>query len=94
MASKHYVVPVGTTTTDVLASAPDGQGYEGVSRSVILTNEGASDVLLGDPGTTASSYGFRLKPQERLALDLTRTDTLHGVTASGTSNVRVLALGV
>ncbi|MFD6636759.1 hypothetical protein ACFWDN_13190 [Micromonospora chalcea] len=99
MAVAHSTKTVGTAATSLLEGVNDAnvQPYTSkneTARSVVLTNAGSETVLLGGPGVTASSYGYALEPAASMAVDLTSSDLLYGVVATGTSTVRMLHLGV
>ena len=94
MAVKYATVSVGTTATSLLGGVSDESGPTN-TRSVLLTNKGASSVYVGGADVTASaSGGYELAAGAEVALDLSRGDVPYGRVASGTVDVGVLHTGV
>lgn len=88
MAIKHARVTVGTTATlldtfDML----DGSG------TVSIQNLGTVSVYIGGPGVTTTSYGYELKANSSLSIDMKIPETVYGVVATGTATVNVLTKG-
>ncbi len=78
---------------DVMGGIRDERGFEGVSHTIALQNEGPSAVYLG--GESVGSDGVLFAARSELAFDMTRDDVLYIASAAGeTSTVRVLVLGV
>lgn len=96
MSVQHSSVTVGVIPESVLGGVQDRTPSESrdVSRSVLLTNEGATAVLLGGEYVQADDYGYKLSPGASATFDLSGSDDLFGVVASGTAVVRALHLGV
>lgn len=60
-------------------------------KALILRNNGANEVYLGDANVTTSS-GFPLKPGEIIALDVSKEVVVYGITAATSENVRFMEL--
>jgi cold shock CspA family protein len=60
--------------------------------TVLIQNLSGVDVFLGDSGVTTST-GFKLIDGQSISYDLLTDDSLYGIVATGTSNVRVTWLG-
>ena len=77
---------VGTTATPIPATAPDGRA------SILVTNEGAVTVYLGDGSVTtgAAGNGTPLVASEKLNLELGDSVVLYGRVASGSCVVKSL----
>lgn len=87
MATRGARVTVDTTAGGTrIDSAVAGSG------SILVKNQGSVNVILGASGVTSSS-GYQLGPNESVSLDLTREDTLYGITASSSAVVHVIQVG-
>lgn len=85
---KHARVSVGTTATLIDTSVMfDGKG------TVAIQNLGTASVYLGDQTVTTSSYGYELKANSTISIDMTIAEQVYGVVASGTVTVNVLTKG-
>ena len=60
--------------------------------TVLIQNLSGVDVFLGDSGVTTST-GYKLADGSSISYDLLTDDSLYGIVASGTANVRVTWLG-
>jgi hypothetical protein len=90
MAVGSAQVAVSTTAVQLTAAESDSR----VGESVAVTNTHASaTVYLGGAGVT-SSTGFPLVAGGSLSVDLDGTETLYGITASGSVTVGVLRTSV
>ena len=89
MATKHSRVTVATTPTLI-----DTYDVQTVNGCCVIQNLGTASVYLGDSSVSTSSYGYELKANSSLSLDLITPDALYGVVASGTVTVNTLLLGV
>ena len=86
MAVSSSAVTVATTATVV--STGGSSGGEAVS----IYNNGAATVYLGASGVTTAD-GYPLAAGEHIAVDLERGESVYGIVASGTVEVRVLEAG-
>jgi len=88
MAIKHSRVSVGTTATliDVYVTY-DGNG------AIAIQNLGTASVYLGDSTVTTSSYGYELKANSTISIDMRIPEQIYGIVASGTVTVNVLQQG-
>lgn len=94
---KHTSINVTTTAASLITLADKfghASGEASVTRSVLLSNEGSVDVLVGGSGVTSTAYGAKLKAGTSLAFDLGAGDVLFGITPTGTATVRALHVGV
>lgn len=74
-----------TTSATALASADSDQD------EVLLTNDGAADIFVGPSGVTTST-GFPVAAGAVLAITVPAGETVYGIVASGTEDMRVLAV--
>lgn len=94
MSVRHSSITTDTTAKRVSAFYPRSAGEGDVTMSILVSNEGAVDVLLGGEGVTSADYGYKVPAGGSITLDLTYNDVLYAVAASGTAVVRVLYSGV
>lgn len=89
MAIDNRAVSVATTATRL-----DGDAEGRAASAVAVHNNGASTVYLGDSGVTTAN-GFPLAAGASVSFEMDdQGDTLYGIVASGTVEVRVLEVGV
>jgi hypothetical protein len=90
MTIKVDRVSVGTTATR-LDTQPNTGNYNG--DSISIQNLGTASVYIGGSAVTTSSYGYELKSNSSIALDVRIDDTIFGIVSSGTITVNVLTVG-
>lgn len=90
MTIKVDRVSVGTTATR-LDTQPNSGTYNG--DSISIQNLGTASVYIGGSTVTTSSYGYELKANSSISLDVRVDDTVYGIVASGTITVNVLTVG-
>lgn len=90
MGVAHSRVTVGTTATQLSSnySGNDGQTLN------VQNPAGGVDVFLGGAGVTSTNYGYLLKAETSLSIDLLEHENLYAVVASGTQVVNVILQGV
>lgn len=84
-------VQVSVGTTPVLLGSPEADHRDG--SAIAVTAPVGADLYLGGPSVT-STTGFRLTAGGTASLDLSPSELLYGVLASGTGTVFVLQTGV
>lgn len=82
-------VAVGTSAVALSATETDSS----VGQSLLLTNKGAVELVLGGSGVT-SATGYRLAAGASVTVQLGSGDALYGVVTSGSTTVDVLRTGV
>lgn len=93
MTIQHTSLSVGTgAAVDARASLSDksGVGFDGLALRLILTNEGANAVHVGDSTVTTSSYGYKIAANGVLDLELDASDYPYLIAGTGTNTVRAL----
>lgn len=90
MGVAHERVSVGTTATKL---SSDFSGNDGQTINV-QNPYGGVDVYIGGAGVTTTSYGFLLKAETSMSIDLLEHENLYAVVASGTQTVNVIRQGV
>lgn len=83
---RSSAVTIGTTRSQLTPEADRLHGR----RKIIIAN-GSTEIFIGGSDVT-SSNGLRLAANARLELDVLDIGDLYGITASGTSDVRILEL--
>lgn len=84
-ALAHSAVSVGTTATDLVATDLANR------KRVLIQNLSIGPVFLGGASVTTAN-GLRLSAASTLEIDASAAVNLHGIVASGTSDVRVFEL--
>jgi hypothetical protein len=79
-------VTVGTLPT-ALNARDDRTGM-----SLLIQNTSDATVYVGGIALTASAYGHAIAPNGTLSVDIPTSSILYAVVASGTKDVRVLAV--
>lgn len=84
--SAHGAVSVGSTATDIVGTDLSGR------RQILVQNLGNKDVFLGNSASVTISNGILLAAGSNVVLDAGAAVNLHGITSSGTSDVRYFEL--
>ena len=90
MSIKTDRVNVVTSATR-LDTQPNTGTYQG--DTVTVQNLGTASVYLGGSSVTTSAYGYELKANSSLSIDMTAEDSLFGIVTAGTVTVSVLTVG-
>ncbi len=90
MGVSHSRISVGTTATQLSSnySGKDGQSLN------VQNPVGGVDVYIGGAGVTTTSYGYLLKAETSLGIELQEHENLYAVVATGTQTVNVILQGV
>jgi uncharacterized membrane protein len=65
----------------------------GTTATRLDTQPNTASVYIGGSAVTTSSYGYELKSNSSIALDVRIDDTIFGIVSSGTITVNVLTVG-
>lgn len=80
-----------STTATLLATGPEAINGIGQSEVAVRVPSGGSVVYLGGGTAVTSSDGFAINGGEVFSIDLDSTESLYGITASGSQVVHVVS---
>lgn len=84
--SAHGATSVGNTATDIVGTDLTGRAQ------VVLQNLGNKDAYIGNSNAVTTSNGIILPSGGTIVLDAGASIDLHGITASGTADIRYFEL--
>lgn len=87
-SAAYGATSVGNTATDIIGTDLTGRVQ------VMLQNKGNKDVFIGSDNSVTISTGILLAVGATMVLDAAAAINVHGITASGTSDVRYFELAV
>ena len=80
-----------TDSATLLAQGPEAINGIGQSEVAVRVPSGGSVVYLGGGTAVTTSDGFAINGGETFSIDLDSTESLYGITASGTQVVHVIS---
>lgn len=84
--SAHGAKSVTSTATDIVTTDLSGR------RQILIQNLGNKDIYLGNSNSVTTANGILLAAGSNIVLDAGAAVNLHGITASGTADIRYFEL--
>ena len=81
-----------TVTTTATLLYREGDASAAAPAQVVLSNDGGASVFIGPDSSVTAANGVNLKTAGTLGVELTAGREIWAITATGTNEVRVVAL--